>query len=92
MSATAIIVSFVLGTANAAFCTKPDTLENTQAQFKQMFPAGDVTGWVKSHPGHTPPNIIIRGQPNYTDAINGKVVDDPATGDSVKVEPCKPFP
>ena len=87
MSATTIIVSFVMGTTEAAFCSRPMPLEQAQKQIAQI----DLSQWVRRHAGYTPPNIIIRGHPNYTDALAGKVVDDPLTGESHIVAPCAPF-
>lgn len=88
MSATAIIVSFALGTSNAVFCTKPMPIEEARQQMSTI----DLSKWVKAHPGMTPPNIIFRGHPNYNDALNGKVVDDPSSGETLSVPPCAPLP
>jgi hypothetical protein len=89
MAVTAIIVSFAIGTSNAVYCSKPMPLDQAQAEVAK-FPVG--ADWVSKFPGLTPPNYIVRGHPNYGDAINGKVVDDPVTGVSTTVPPCKPFP
>ena len=88
MSATAIIVSFIMNTSEAAFCTQPMPLEQAVEQMKQI----DISTWVKVHIGFTPPNIIIRGHPNYNDALNGKIVDDVDGLSSHQVPPCAPLP
>jgi hypothetical protein len=88
MSATAIVVSFMMGTSEAAFCTQPAPIEQAQEHLSKI----DMRTWLRAHPGLTVPSIIVRGHPNYTDALAGKIVDDPVTGASHSVPPCAPFP
>ncbi len=88
MSATAIIVSFIAGTTEAAFCSVPMPLEMAQILVQKIA----TPDWKFTHPGFTPPNYIIRGHPNYNDALQGKIIDDPLTGETKTVPPCKPFP
>ena len=83
MSATAIIVSFVMGTTDAVFCTAPVPIEQAQVQLAQVPNGSD---WSRAHPGLTPPSIITEGHPNYAPALAGK-------NDGVhSVPPCVPFP
>lgn len=81
-----IILIVNLSTPLASYCTKPDTLENTKAALSQTLT------WYKTHRGYGPARIVNSGDPIYTKAINGYVLDDAANPDKpVAVPPCRLF-
>jgi hypothetical protein len=77
-----IILIVNLATQDASYCTKPDTLVNTQSALSETL------HWYKTHRGYGPATIINSSDPRYTRAIDGYIYDDAVRG-KVAVPPCR---
>lgn len=83
-----IVLAISLASTEVQYCTKPDTLEATQAALTSIL----ASDWSKVHPVFKQPIIVDSTNLRYTRAINGFTYDDEAGNRiGVVVPPCRLF-